>query len=218
MLIFNALAPAAGLRHEENPPSCQTQCLQIVCGPHHFCYKVAWGIFPLSGLLKVSYWMWWWLWLPQNLRAKMWMWWQLSWTCQGKSKICALLVTSETLSFLQFPCLLILCHGSIGPSPWIHGTSTTQWGNGPKGKVWVHTRKWPDWGLNPGPPGYILGALTTELYGPKYRVLVSHSYQLWQIAYPTVHCILQLDFTLLLTFVSVQCSKSCYLLDKQSVT
>ncbi len=57
--------------------------------------------------------------------------------------------------------------------------------NGPKGKVWVHTRKWPDWGLNPGPPSYILGALTTELYGPEYRVLVSHSYQLWQIAYPT---------------------------------
>ncbi len=23
-LIFNALAPAAGFRHEENPPSCQT--------------------------------------------------------------------------------------------------------------------------------------------------------------------------------------------------
>jgi len=32
--------------------------------------------------------------------------------------------------------------------------------------------------LNPGPPGYILGALTTELYGPEYRVLVSDSYQL----------------------------------------
>ncbi len=48
-----------------------------------------------------------------------------------------------------------------------------QRGNSPKGKVWVHTRKWPDWGLNPGPPGYILGALTTELYGPEYRVLVS---------------------------------------------
>src|SRR6266571_6418649 len=29
-----------------------------------------------------------------------------------------------------------------------------------------------------GPPGYILGALTTELYGPEYRVLVSDSYQL----------------------------------------
>ncbi len=27
-----------------------------------------------------------------------------------------------------------------------------QRGNGPRGKVWVHTRKWPDWGLNPGPP------------------------------------------------------------------
>src|SRR6266702_4046531 len=40
------------------------------------------------------------------------------------------------------------------------------------------TRKSPDWGLNPGPPGYILGALTTELYGPEYRVLVSDSYQL----------------------------------------
>src|SRR6266702_249578 len=60
-----------------------------------------------------------------------------------------------------------------------------QRGNGPKGKVWVHTRKCPDWGLNPGPPGYILGALTTELYGPEYRVLASHSYQLCQIAYPT---------------------------------
>src|SRR6266702_6327525 len=39
--------------------------------------------------------------------------------------------------------------------------------------------------MNPGPPSYILGALTTELYGPEYRVLVSHSYQLLQIAYPT---------------------------------
>src|SRR6266702_114712 len=53
-----------------------------------------------------------------------------------------------------------------------------QRGNGPKGKVWVHTRKCPDWGLNPGPPSYILGALTTKLYGPEYRVLVSDSYQL----------------------------------------
>ncbi len=52
-LIFNALAPAAGLRCEENPPSCQTWCLQIDYGPHCFCCKVAWGIFPLSGLLKV---------------------------------------------------------------------------------------------------------------------------------------------------------------------
>src|SRR6266702_6553896 len=53
-----------------------------------------------------------------------------------------------------------------------------QRGNGPTGKAWVHTSKCPDWGLNPGPPSYILGALTTKLYGPEYRVLVSDSYQL----------------------------------------
>jgi hypothetical protein len=45
-------------------------------------------------------------------------------------------------------------------------------------------RKWPDWGLNPGPPGNIPGALTTELPGLSYRVLASHISTLWQIAYP----------------------------------
>ncbi len=58
-----------------------------------------------------------------------------------------------------------------------------QWGNMPqrgnmaqRGKCGSTLEN--DWGLNPGPPGYILGALTTELYGPEYRVLVSDSYQL----------------------------------------
>src|SRR6266702_5192586 len=95
-----------------------------------------------------------------------------------------------------------------------------QWGNMPqrgnmaqRGKCGSTLEN--DWGLNPGPPGYILGALTTELYGPEYRVLVSDSYQLCDrllIQQSSLSCYLQLDFALLLICVSVQRSKSYYLI------
>ncbi len=93
-----------------------------------------------------------------------------------------------------------------------------QRGNSPKGKVWVHTRKWPDWGLNPGPStgcwfqthiNYVTDCLSNSLpvnaYDPKW--LKSR-----ETLYVRHVCYLQLDLALLLICVSVQCSKLCYLI------
>ncbi len=62
MLIFNALAPAAGIRHEENPPSCQTWCWWNKHVHRHFHCTIVSEIFLPSDLLSGLYWKRWWLW------------------------------------------------------------------------------------------------------------------------------------------------------------
>src|SRR6266404_8893266 len=87
--------------------------------------------------------------------------------------------------------------GSLGCLCWESTTGTSHKGkatanialNGPlcKGDILGVIKIWPNWGLNPGPSGYIPDALTTELSGLGSWVLASDSYQHVELK-PSISC------------------------------
>src|SRR6266404_140085 len=87
--------------------------------------------------------------------------------------------------------------GSLGCLCWESTTGTSHKGkatanialNGPlcKGDILGVIKIWPNWGLNPGPSGYIPDALTTELSGLGSCVLASDSYQHVELK-PSISC------------------------------